>query len=177
MHITRNRPSNRAQRMGIAPLVAAGVAAYGAYKGSEGNGGGGTTQPGGTAPGVGMPTTTISPTFQQSFTAQVSPVISPIIGSTGATTSGAPAQIAPGGQTAAGGGTGLPGMAPAPVSPYSPGFRDTFDVQRYAMPTPAPAQQAGVNWMPLLIGGALVVVVGGAIFYTTRPRKRGATRR
>lgn len=175
MHVSHSRPRARNQTMGINPaLIAAGVGAVKGY-----TGGGSTppkTQPGGTAPGVGMPTTTISPAFQQSFTAQVSPVISPIIGSTGATTSGAPAQIAPGGQTAAGGGTGLPGMAPG-ISPLSSPFRDSFDVSRYAIPQQPAAQQAGINWMPWLIGGVLVLGVGSAIFFGTRPRKRGATRR
>lgn len=171
MHVSRN------YTMGISPaLIAAGAGAAQSLFG-------GKKQPGGTAPGVGMPTTTISPAFQQSFSAQVSPVISPIIGSTGATTTGAPAMIAPGGQTAAGGGTGLPGMAPSPgISPYAPTYRDSFsnlwrDAQRYAMPEPAPAQRIGVNWMPMLIGGVLILGVGAAIFYGTRPRKRGATRR
>ena len=166
MHVSRN------QQMGISPGLIA--AASGAAKSLFG----GKKQPGGTAAGVGMPTTTISPAFQQSFSAQVSPVISPIIGSTGATTTGAPAMIAPGGQTAAGGGTGLPGMAPSPgISPYAPTYRDTFDVQRYAMPVQPTTQQVGVNWMPILIGGVLIVGVGSAIFFATRPRKRGATRR
>ena len=86
--------------------------------------------------------------------------------------------IKSGGQTAAGGGTGLPGMAPSPgISPYAPTYRDTFDVQRYAMPVQPTTQQVGVNWMPILIGGVLIVGVGSAIFFATRPRKRGATRR
>lgn len=49
------------------------------------------------------PRITISPTFQQQFSGQVSPVVSPIIGSSGAQTGGAPSQAGGGGQATGGG--------------------------------------------------------------------------
>ena len=176
------------QQMGFWGAVAGALASSAANK----NGGGGAGGAGGGMPGAGggPSATTVSPNFQQDFTAQVSPTISPIIGSPGATGGvSTPVLAAPGGQTAHGGGTTqvpsaptssyAPGGGVAPLSLPSlanPGMQQRFNIQDYVprgfSPQDIMQQQRGANinqMLPWLIGGA--VVITALVLFA--PRRKG----
>jgi len=127
-----------------------------------GNSGTGTP---GSAPG-GSPTT-ISPTFQQSFTPQASPVISPIINSPNSSTVGAPSQIAPGGQRAAGGSTipsggpplSLPGLSAQPGGVFQQ--QRPFNISDYAPYGQSPSEIVKSTRPPLLESLLPWLIIGG----------------
>ena len=139
---TVNGRRNR-QSMGVAPLLAAGASLYQAdqqKKQQEKSGGGGrqAAPTGGRTSGIpGSEATTISPTFQQSFTPQISPIMTVSTGSGAVTAS--TAQTATGGQQAEGGGTRPAdpyGRAPArpAASPYARPYPSSTD-QPYTLPS------------------------------------------
>jgi len=168
MHCEKNP---RLGDLGILPAL---MAAGSAYSALQSKGGGGGTDPGGLPPGgspYGPPgaTTAISPTFQQSFTPQISPVFTQISDSDGATVAATPVQDAGGGQSARGGNAQpvptvdnmLPiGSGGLPVQPMtSPVFRDDFKRYPTAADELVKLQAAkGFNWTPVIWG---VAVIGG----------------
>lgn len=157
---------------------------------SSGGGGGG----GGMGPAVSTGTsTTVSPTFQQSFTPQVSPVIQVSTG--GGEQRASTSQIAPGGQEAKGG-EGAPASAAAgtpagglqtPPTYITPSFQDVYSpsggqsqqhyIPQYIAQQAATDQAvfgtgaAGIPWTPLILGGAGLL---GLIVYMGGQNKRGA---
>ena len=135
----------------------------------SGGGGGGS----GDAPMVAT-TTTVSPTFQQSFTPQVSPVIQ--VSQGGGSQSGAASQKVLGSQQAEGGGSDMPGGSPGPGSSSydaSPGFFDGpqpgnfFDSQdKVFEETFKESEPSIVGILPWLIGGSVVL---GAVYMMKKP--------
>lgn len=148
------------------------ASAFAAKAGGDGGGGGG----GG---GTGMPntTTTVSPTFQQSFTPQVSPVIQ--VSQGGGEQRGATSQVAPGGQQAEGGATETPsGFPSVPGYDYSPSFSDS--VSPFDSYGDYPEQYQGVfseqkktmgDYMPWVVLG--IIAAGVAVYFLTQNKPKG----
>lgn len=174
--VTRFPPRPGTQNMGFANFVAAAASEYARKKAAEKNqqGGGGSAPGGDTAPGMMPQQTTISPTFQQDFTAQVSPAINVQTGG-GSITAATQQQVASE-QAARGGGTtsappGMPGMPP-PNVPVSPGsmFPPTSSYQRsiFDRGTPLIQQQPGqTNYTPYIFLG----LAGIALLYWMNKNK------
>lgn len=152
----------------------------GALKSSDiasGAGGNLPLMPGGTSG-----PTTISPTFQQSFTPQVSPVFQQLQESPGATLSAQPIQQATGGQYAEGGSSRSPTSPPGLPSTNYPSLpRAALPSRALGFPAfpPEPSilqQQMGADWkIPALIAGAAIVGMG--LFMGKRGGRRAFRRR
>ena len=167
------------------------LGAAGALTGGGGTPGGGMSPVGASQPS-GPTATTISPTFQQDFSAQVSPTISPIIGSPGATGGvSTPVFAAPGGQHAAGGGTTIPPAQPMSTPSYmpspsvaplslpslaNPNMQQRFNIQDYVprgfSPTEMTQAEKGFDFntaLPWLIGGGIALT--GLVLFAPRRKK------
>jgi len=135
--------------------------------------GGGLAPTSGGGPAGASVSTTVSPTFQQSFTPQVSPVIQ--VSQGGGEQRGSTSQVAPGGQQAKGGDTAAPspGFSPSPGYGYSPSFQDSgslFDNYGpasgdYGRDTFADNGGAMMDYLPLILGG---LAIAGAIILAAR---------
>jgi len=136
--------------------------------------------------------TTVSPTIQASISPQISPVMTQMQASPGASVTASPLQYQPGGQSAAGGGTGagaaspyggyaapgLPSGAGAPMAPTQ--YRLDPMTGQYV---PVSYAQAGGQYSPVSVGPSLmtqipwlpVALVGAAglgIYFFTRKKPR-----
>lgn len=163
--------------LGISPaLIAAGASLasqYGNKSGSRNTAGGDTSAPG-IDPATGQPFSpegpVISPAFQQSFRAQVSPTIIAQIGSEGATATGAPSMQTSGGQNARGGGRsapGLPGLPGVPDLPPDAGYPSPF-----ADPFASPILQSQQNYTPIITTGIIAAAaITGLILYNRSKRR------
>lgn len=155
--------------------VAQAAAAYGAYRqGQQGGGGAGGAGGGSEGAAPAPQQTTVSPTFQQDFTAQVSPSISVQSGGGGTITSATSQQVTSE-QTAEGGGSqmappGMPGSSPS--MPYRP--TTSFPTPSYSRSTTdrsAPlisSTPAGTNWTTIAVIGLAAV---GLLFYMNKGKK------
>lgn len=136
--------------MGFAQYVSAAASEYARQQAAKKNQSGGSGGTGGdSAPGMTPQQTTVSPTFQQDFTAQVSPAINVQTG--GGTITAATEQRVASEQQARGGGStamppGMPGMpgtpspTPTPLFPQTATNRSVFErsqpqIQQAAAPT------------------------------------------
>lgn len=185
MHIKTNVVNiARARRNRLHGLgyVTEALTAYNAYNASKNGGSGGS---GGAAGAVPQPTTAtaISPTIQQQFTPQISPVFQQSSG--GGSQTASTQQIAPGGQSGQGGAaTAQP--AGAGASPYStpsygssgggnlPSMADPFGSNeaalRYGTGSSLIAQQKD-NTLLYIIGFVTVAAIGLVMYNNNRSKK------
>lgn len=206
MHFpARTRHEIMPGELGYAWVPIAMAAAQEAMKKNDNGGGGGngasqTEQnpgmPGANASAPRQPSavTTVSPTIQTAINPQISPVMTQLQDSAGATVGANPTQYMPGGMSAEGGGSGVspygnyaaPGIPSGmPGQPYGTGFSpqspytlDPYSMRYEAVPYPTAQYTqpggvgtaiAGLPWTALAIVG--VAAVGGV--YLLGKKRRG----
>lgn len=156
---------------------------YSAYANSQ-NKGGGSSSAAPPAPPAPTSATAVSPTIQQQFTPQISPVFQQSSG--GGTQSASTQQIAPGGQSGQGGAASAQpqGAAPAPsyaASPYGAStpamadpFGSNFDAIKYGTGSQLIAQQKD-NTLLYVIGFVAVLGFAAVMFTGSRNKDKKAS--
>lgn len=177
----RRGPQQRVNGLG---WVAAAASAYGAYQANKNSGSSNTSGGSSTAGAPAQPTsaTSVSPTIQQQFTPQISPVFQQSSG--GGSQTASTQQIAPGGQSGKGGdatatpagGEAYPGYAaPAPAAlptMYDP-FAGNTDAVKYGTGSNLIPKKTD-NTMIYVIGGVVLLALAAVIFTNTGSSKKGA---